>query len=110
MTQAGYSAGGMAAMFEKLDRASRFNDSGDYPYLRSHPLTIDRIGEARSRSGAGGTLTATGSVMLHAAMQARGYAGDLRFLSTPAVRGADVALAVVFVAYGFGVEIGGRLA
>ncbi|MBP6776127.1 MAG: M48 family metalloprotease [Piscinibacter sp.] len=71
MTQAGYSAGGMAAMFEKLDRASRFNDSGDYPYLRSHPLTIDRIGEARSRSGAGGTLTATGSVMLHAAMQAR---------------------------------------
>ena len=71
MTQAGYSSGGMAAMFEKLDRASRFNDNGDYPYLRSHPLTIDRIGEARSRAGVGGTPTATGSLMLHATMQAR---------------------------------------
>ena len=71
MTQAGYSPGGMASMFEKLDRASRFNDSGDYPYLRSHPLTIDRIGEARSRIGAGPAPSATGSVMLHATMRAR---------------------------------------
>ncbi|HRI18462.1 MAG TPA: M48 family metalloprotease, partial [Burkholderiaceae bacterium] len=71
MTQAGYSASGMASMFEKLDQASRFNDSGNYPYLRSHPLTIDRIGEARTRAGADAARTTSGSVMLHATMQAR---------------------------------------
>ena len=51
MTSAGFSAGGMAAMFEKLDTASRFNDAGGFPYLRSHPLTTERIGEARARAG-----------------------------------------------------------
>ena len=40
MTGAGYSAAGMALMFEKLDRSSRLNDSGGFPYLRSHPLTL----------------------------------------------------------------------
>ena len=53
MTSAGFSAGGMAAMFEKLDTASRFNDAGGFPYLRSHPLTTERIGEARARAGSG---------------------------------------------------------
>ena len=52
MTQAGYAPGGMASMFEKLAQASRLNDSGNFPYLRSHPLTVDRIGEARARLGA----------------------------------------------------------
>ncbi|MFG5411130.1 M48 family metalloprotease [Piscinibacter sakaiensis] len=52
LTGAGFSPAGMAAMFEKLDQASRLNDSGSYPYLRSHPLTTERIGEARSRLGA----------------------------------------------------------
>jgi beta-barrel assembly-enhancing protease len=47
--QAGFASAGMAAMFEKLDAASRLNDSGAFPYLRSHPLTIERLGEARSR-------------------------------------------------------------
>ena len=51
MTGAGFAPGGMAAMFEKLDQGSRLNDSGSYPYLRSHPLTSERIGEARSRLG-----------------------------------------------------------
>ena len=51
MTGAGFAPGGMAAMFEKLDQASRLNDFGGYPYLRSHPLTSERIGEARSRLG-----------------------------------------------------------
>ncbi len=49
MTGAGFSPGGMAAMFEKLDQASRLNDSGGFPYLRSHPLTAERIGDARAR-------------------------------------------------------------
>ena len=59
MTGAGFAPGGMAAMFEKLDQASRLNDSGGYPYLRSHPLTSERIGEARSRLGTGEALRPT---------------------------------------------------
>jgi len=51
MTGAGFAPGGMAAMFEKLDVSSRLNDSGGFPYLRSHPLTSERIGEARGRLG-----------------------------------------------------------
>jgi beta-barrel assembly-enhancing protease len=46
---AGFAPGGMAAMFEKLALSSRLNDSGAFPYLRSHPLTSERLGEARSR-------------------------------------------------------------
>ncbi|MBL8302342.1 MAG: M48 family metalloprotease, partial [Ideonella sp.] len=38
LTGAGFAPAGMAAMFEKLDQASRLNDSGGFPYLRSHPL------------------------------------------------------------------------
>jgi predicted Zn-dependent protease len=46
---AGFSPQGMAAMFERLESAYRLTDSGAFPYLRSHPLTVDRIGEARAR-------------------------------------------------------------
>ncbi len=53
MSGAGFAPGGMAAMFEKLDQSSRLNDSGGFPYLRSHPLTSERIGEARSRTAPG---------------------------------------------------------
>lgn len=49
MASAGFLPSGMAAMFERLQNASRLNDNGNYPYLRSHPLTTDRIGEARAR-------------------------------------------------------------
>jgi len=49
LTDAGYSPTGMAAMFEKLENANRMNDSGAFPYLRSHPLTVERISEARAR-------------------------------------------------------------
>ena len=74
MTGAGFSAGGMAAMFEKLDGASRFNDSGGFPYLRSHPLTTERIGEARGRAGVGfgvAAVTAPPDVLEHSLAQAR---------------------------------------
>ena len=67
---AGFSTAGMAAMFEKLDLATRLNDNGSYPYLRSHPLTVDRISEARNR-----TLLAHGvpaaPTLEHALMQMR---------------------------------------
>ncbi len=46
---AGFAPQGMTAMFERLESAYRLTDSGSFPYLRSHPLTVDRIGEARAR-------------------------------------------------------------
>ncbi|WP_294635947.1 M48 family metalloprotease [uncultured Aquabacterium sp.] len=54
LAQAGYDTAGMASMFEMLQQASRLNDDGRYPYLRTHPLTSERIGDARARLGLGG--------------------------------------------------------
>jgi predicted Zn-dependent protease len=72
LTLAGFSPWGMSQMFEKLDGANRVNDSGGYPYLRSHPLTTERIGDARQRAmSTVSAPTSTGSAMWHAAMSAR---------------------------------------
>ena len=70
MSNAGFAPGGMAAMFEKLDQSSRLNDSGGYPYLRSHPLSTERIGEARARLGSAAPVPPV-SVLAHSAAQAR---------------------------------------
>ncbi len=51
MTTAGFQPSGMATMFEKMDQSMRLNDFGGFPYLRTHPLTSERIGEARARAG-----------------------------------------------------------
>ena len=70
MTGAGFAPGGMAAMFEKLEQSSRLNDAGGYPYLRSHPLTSERIGEAKARMGTAPPAPPV-SVLEHTAAQAR---------------------------------------
>jgi len=73
--EAGFTPQGMAAMFDRLDQAARLNDSGSFPYLRSHPLTTERLAEARSRLTPAGSpappedAAAAGSG--HALMQAR---------------------------------------
>lgn len=50
-SDAGYDRRGMAAMFRKLEDASRLNDTTSYPYLRDHPLTAERIADADMRAG-----------------------------------------------------------
>lgn len=55
----GFDQAGMAEMFEHLQQASRLNDDGSYPYLRTHPLTTERIGEAHARLGPGGWRSAS---------------------------------------------------
>jgi len=65
MTQAGFDGRGFAGMFEKLQQASGFNDSGGYPYLRSHPLNSERIADMRSRmplTGGAAARTPVGSI------------------------------------------------
>jgi predicted Zn-dependent protease len=50
LTEAGFHPDGVSSMFERLQQANRFNDSGNFPYLRSHPLTTERIAEAKART------------------------------------------------------------
>ena len=84
-TGSGFAPVGVAAMFEKLENAARLNDSGAYPYLRSHPLTVERIGEARTRVEAAGGVRAVAQAPLdHQLMQAR--ARVLMDSSVPALR------------------------
>ena len=72
LADAGYAPAGMPAMFDKLNASSRHNDSGGLPYLRSHPLTIDRIGEARQNVQATGAAAAPPPApLLHSLMQGR---------------------------------------
>jgi len=48
-TAAGFAPEGFVGMFEKLQMANRLNDSGNFPYLRSHPLTTERIADMQNR-------------------------------------------------------------
>jgi predicted Zn-dependent protease len=71
MTEAGYEPQGFVTMFEKLQQAARLNDNGAFPYLRSHPMTTERISDAQARQQ---LLPVTGAVPttpLHAMMSAR---------------------------------------
>jgi predicted Zn-dependent protease len=70
LNDARFAPGGMAQMFEKLDLAQRINDSGGFPYLRSHPLTTERISEARNRLLLT-TAAAPQPTLMHALMQLR---------------------------------------
>ena len=80
MTQAGYAPQGFVGMFEKLQAASRINDNGDWPYLRSHPLTTQRIADMQSRLPPGASTLAPAPALEHAMVSARA-----RVLSRPGV-------------------------
>lgn len=76
LSLAGFDSAGMAGMFEKLDSANRLNDAGQFPYLRSHPLTVERISEARlrgtmARPGPAARALPAGLATAHALMRAR---------------------------------------
>jgi beta-barrel assembly-enhancing protease len=74
LSSAGFAPAGMVGLFEKLDSATRLNDSNQYPYLRSHPLTIERISDARLRVREAGLPPPQKSLVPHALMQARAKA------------------------------------
>jgi predicted Zn-dependent protease len=90
MQGAGFDSRGVAAMFEKLQQASRLNDNGAFPYLRSHPLNTQRIAEVQSRlqlavasvaaPTAESQADASSAQLLHAMMAARA-----RVLAVPGV-------------------------
>jgi predicted Zn-dependent protease len=49
MSEAGFDPQGFVSMFGKLQQASGLNDSGGFPYLRSHPLTTERMADMQAR-------------------------------------------------------------
>ena len=99
LKEAGFQPEGMALMFEHLQQASRLNDDGSWPFLRTHPLTTQRIAEAHARVGPGAwdeaalrSHTDTALYARHLLMSARSRVlmdtrGDaLAVLSTPDIK------------------------
>lgn len=82
MAPAGFSPLGFVSMFDKLQQANRLNDNGSWPYLRSHPLTSERMADMQSRHPPGANPgQATGVTSLEHAMAA----ARARVLSNPGV-------------------------
>ena len=51
MSQSGYDTSGMPKFFNRMYKANRYSDPKMVPeYLRTHPLTVNRISEAASRA------------------------------------------------------------
>jgi len=71
MTEAGYEAQGFVTMFEKLQQAARLNDNGSFPYLRSHPMTTERIADAQARQQLLSSRAPVATSPTHAMMSAR---------------------------------------
>lgn len=88
LTGAGFDGQGFVDMFDKLQQGARLNDDGSFPYLRSHPLTSERMADMRTRLpmagsaaprmppvspvlSAAGTALAGEALALHALMSAR---------------------------------------
>ena len=81
MTSAGFEAEGFASMFGKLQQANRINDNGSFPYLRSHPLTTERIADVQARQQLAAPTRRTGPPdLVHPMMAARA-----RVLASPGV-------------------------
>jgi predicted Zn-dependent protease len=81
MTQAGFNPRAFVTMFEKLQQASRLNDNGSFPYLRTHPMTTERIAEMQSRQQLTSRPGVPGQTdLVHAMM-----VGRSRVLSNPGV-------------------------
>ena len=74
MAPAGFAPQGFVSMFEKLQQANRLNDNGSWPYLRSHPLTTERMADMQSRIPPGSSVCAWGPTQTpseHAMVAAR---------------------------------------
>lgn len=68
LSEAGYDPRGFVTMFGKLQQAAGVNDNGSYPYLRSHPLTTERIADMHSRLPLGTAASATAQQDMEQAM------------------------------------------
>ena len=77
LVSAGFDPTGMGAFFDRLQRASRFAESNAPSYLRTHPITYERVAEAKTRAEAMPYRQVTDSLdfhMVRALLQS--YQGD----------------------------------
>jgi predicted Zn-dependent protease len=59
LSDAGYDGRGFVTMFGKLQQAAGVNDSGAFAYLRSHPLSTERIADMQARLPLGTRMDAS---------------------------------------------------
>lgn len=78
--QAGFAPQGFVSMFEKLQQSNRLNDAGGFPYLRSHPLSTERMADMQARIPSQTAATPPAPAGEHLLIAARA-----RVLSNPAV-------------------------
>lgn len=81
MTQAGFEPQGFVTMFEKLQQASRLNDNSAFPYLRSHPMTTERMADMQGRQ----QLDARAAVPVEPTLEHAMVAARARVLTGPGV-------------------------
>lgn len=101
-------------MFDKLQQASRLNDNGAYPYLRSHPLTTERIADMHARQ----PQTVTGAEILVSSPEHAMMAARARVLASPGVeplgdllaQAQDARLATMSIPRQIGILYGAALA
>lgn len=73
---AGFDDTAMATFMERLQRASRFSDSSAPSYLRTHPITYERVAEAQARAFGKPYRQVTDSLDFHLVRAlARSYSG-----------------------------------
>jgi predicted Zn-dependent protease len=71
LAQAGFDPQGFVGMFDKLQQAARLNDTGAFPYLRSHPLTSQRLADMQVRQPLEGRALAPAKTAEQAMLTAR---------------------------------------
>jgi predicted Zn-dependent protease len=91
LDSAGFDVNAMATFMERLQRSNRFTDSGTTPsYLRTHPVTYERIAEAQARAHGHAYRQVPDSLDFHMVRALlRSYEGD----GKTAVQFFDTALA-----------------
>jgi predicted Zn-dependent protease len=85
MDPAGFAPQGFVTMFDKLQQANRLNDNGSWPYLRSHPLTTERIADIHARIPTNTNNAATPAASSSAQVEHALVAARARVLSNPGV-------------------------
>ena len=71
LSDAGYDPQGFVGMFAKLQQTAGVNDNGAHPYLRSHPLTTERIADMQARLQLSSQAPRTTGDMVQAMLSAR---------------------------------------
>ena len=71
LLDAGYDPKGFVGMFAKLQQAAGLNDSGAFPYLRSHPLTTERLADMQARQQLNASTVSQSNDLAQAMLAAR---------------------------------------